>query len=115
MADWKYIMWEANGYKVPVIFPNVLIHADVAQYMGHVIREHVVREQRGNWSSKVESAGFLSGMIVTGVHGESESMGGVKSVESDRTVINTWPYAYGRDDCVMSEQLIIEAVKRNLG
>lgn len=114
MSDWKYIMWEANGAKIPVIFPNALIHSDVADGMSRVIRQHVIAEGRNDWSSKVLSAGFVSGMIVTGVHGESESMGGMKSIEDDRAVINTWPYTQGREDLLGVEATVIEAVRRNL-
>lgn len=111
MADWKYIMWEANGAKVPVLFPNVLIHSDVADMMSVVIRDHVITSQRSNWSSQVISAGFISQLLVTGVHGKSETLE-LGSDEGDRSIINTWPYTNGQEDLMGIEPLMFEAFKR---
>lgn len=111
--DWKYIMFEANGAKLPVIFPPSVIHSTMAEGIQHSIRRHVIDEAPGRWSSKPVSAGFISGLIATGTHGESETLG-LKAVEDDRRIINEWPYCFGRDDGIPCEAQIIEAVRRNL-
>lgn len=97
MSDWKYIMFEANGALVPVIFPNRVIHKQMERGAGHAIREMVIAEKPNNWSSKVLSAGFVSGLAVTGVHGMSESMGNIKSIETDASIMNRMPYEHGAD------------------
>lgn len=114
MADWKYVVFQANDQKLPIIFPNDLIHKDVADAVHRAIRQHVIQAQPDNWISKPVSAGFLSGMVVTGVHGRSESMD-LRRDEHDRALINTFPYCFGRQDGMpVAESLVIEAVKRNL-
>lgn len=114
MSEWKYIMFEANGQQVPVIFPGQLIHSDMQVGAGHAIRTYVVNLQPNNWSSSVLSAGFISGLIVTGTYGKSESMGNVRSREEDRRIINEWPYAHGRDDGISCESMILKAIRRIL-
>lgn len=110
--DWKYIMFEANGSKLPVIFPPSVIHSTMAEGIQHSIRRHVIDEAPGRWSSKPISAGFISTLLVTGVHGDSETLN-LKSVEDDRRIINEWPYCAGRDDGIPCEVHIIEAVRRS--
>src|SRR6185436_3094189 len=97
MADWKYIMFEANGQLTPVIFPGELIHADVAKAMGYIVRQQVIRAKPNNWSSKLVSAGFISGLAVTCVHGKSESLDDLPSVDTDASIINLMPYEAGRE------------------
>lgn len=113
MADWKYVMWEANGAMVPILFPNTLIHAEVARYAGGAVRQHVIATRPNNWSSSVVSAGFVSSLLVTGVHGESETLG-IKSREEDRGFINTWPYTHGMEDVMGMEPMMFEAFRRAL-
>ena len=106
-------MWEANGALVPIIFPNVLTHSEVARSAGMAVRQHVIAANRDNWSSKVISAGFLTNLITTGVHGKSESLD-IASSELDRQIINEWPYANGRIDGLPVEHMMFEAFKRAL-
>lgn len=113
--DWKYIMFEANGAKVPVIFPPSIIHSSMAEGIQHAVRRSVIEERPHNWSSKPVSAGFIGGLIATSTYGDSESLNGLAAQDGDRAVINTWPYAHGRDDGIpVSEAMIFEAVRRTM-
>lgn len=115
MADWKYVMFEANGAAVPIIFPNLVVHAHIAEGVAHAVRRGVIEAKPNAWSSKPISAGFLNTMIVTGVHGDSESLRGLKSREEDRSIINCWPYAHGMDTVIPNlEQLMFQAVVKGL-
>lgn len=114
MADWKYVMFEGNGRALPILFPNELVHADVASHMGLMVRKHVIAQQPTDWSSKLVSAGFCSSLVVTGVHGKSESLDNLPVRAEDRALINLWPYDHGRGDCILSEAMLFEAVKRGL-
>lgn len=114
MSDWKYVMFEANGQMMPIIFPPALIHEDVADAVHRVVRQHVIDSSPGNWSSRIVSAGFLSGMIVTGTHGKSESLNNLAAREEDRKIINNWPYCSGMEGGIDVEAMVIEAVKRGL-
>ena len=94
----KYVMLETRGgLKLPIIFPDFLVHAHVAGAMQQVMlamsstdkQFHENRLQamlddanfRGV-GAKLMSAGFVGFTGVT-VSGESESLGGVKSRPSD--------------------------------
>lgn len=65
----KYIMIETiEGQKLPIMFPDTLVHADVAIVMMRLI------EMRHKVKNAPINAGFVSiGTDVT-VHGESESL-----------------------------------------
>lgn len=111
MSDWKYIMFEANGRKVPILFPHHLVHDEVHHAIGYTIRQHVIRERPNDWSSKPVSAGFVSGLLCSGTHGKSETMK-MESVEEDRSIINTWPYTQGMEDLLGIESKMFEAFRR---
>lgn len=65
----KYIMLETtDGKKLPVIFPNDFIHAEVEKYMVHCLLKHT--EQL----SHAVSAGFVDVGLDTTTHGESETL-----------------------------------------
>jgi len=103
-------MYVIDGQKVPVIFPNHVNHVDVAQRLNRVM------SAEGRRSAPVDSAGFISGLMITGTHGESESLGGLKSRgDIDRKVINEMPYCAGREGGLDIEAMMIEAVIRQLG
>lgn len=89
----KYIMLETkDGAKLPIIFPDVLTHVFVAGAMQLVIdtmdpkkdlRPRQLLSMLEGGSAAVVSAGFVGlGMDIT-VHGESESLGGIKSKPAD--------------------------------
>lgn len=114
MSDWKYVMFEANGTLVPIIFPNRVVHEDIHRAAGYAIRQMVIKERPNNWSSKVVSAGFLSSLAVTGVHGKSESMGNVKSIETDASIINLMPYDNGMESMMpqVEPMLLLKIVEQ---
>lgn len=107
MADWKYIMFEARGVHVPIIFPNSLTHADVAQRL-----QLVVSDQLKDYA-QVVSAGFITGLVAVATEGLSETLN-IKSRRADRAIINEMPYAGGRTDGLSCEPMVIEAVMRQL-
>ncbi len=98
MADWKYIMLRHETEKVtidyPIIFPNQLIHSDVAEMMSRI----PINGQRVRMG-KV-SAGFLN-FMASGTYGHSESMN-LESRAADRAIINLMPYAGGRHDAMLA-------------
>ena len=88
----KYVMFECKSeghptLHVPVIFPEVLVHKDVAEMI-----EHVKVQQDGPCSRwwqwpKAVSAGFISEDGV--VYGESESLK-LKSHKDDMHIIKSF-------------------------
>lgn len=89
----KYIMFEtAEGQKMPIIFPEQLTHCFVAGAMQLVFdtldskKDLRPRQLLGMLEAPTAapvSAGFISLGIDIAVHGESESLGGLKSVPAD--------------------------------
>lgn len=114
MSDWKYVMFEANGQMVPVIFPNTLIHQDMADGAGHAIRHHVIRAKPGNWSSKLVSAGFVANLAVLSAYGKSESLDNLKSGKDDTQIINEMPYCHGLLDGMPVEAMYLMGVIESL-
>lgn len=109
MADWKYIMLEVDGTHVPVLFPPVLVHEDVARHM------KAVTEKTLKAPVELVSAGFVTGLIASSCNGKSESLNGLKSRGAiDRALINEYPYAHGRTDGIACEPMIIETALRML-
>lgn len=94
----KYVMFEldtGDGLKrnIPIIFPNSLVHADVAEAIKHMR----VGTQR-NWDcpfveAKVVSAGELS-IASSTTSGGSETLG-VESRLEDSTIITMHDYFHG--------------------
>lgn len=73
----KYIMLETDeGKKIPFVFPNELVHADVADLMCRLV------SVRTNQYARPISAGFVELGFDTTVHGESETLS-LKSNDSD--------------------------------
>jgi hypothetical protein len=74
----KYIMLETGeGQKLPFLFPEAMTHAVVAEVVRIMLRSFHKQD------AKVVSAGFVSLGLGAEVSGESESLGGVKSVPAD--------------------------------
>lgn len=83
----KYIMFDTkDGRKLPVIFADDLVHADVALVMARAGRE------LGLFPS---TAGFVT-MGVVATFGESETLK-MKSNPKDATTINVYDYEKGRE------------------
>jgi hypothetical protein len=89
----KYIMLETEeGMKLPIIFPDVLTHCFVAGAMQLVmdtldpkkdLRPRQLDDMLKRGSAQPVSAGFVNIVGDVTVYGESESLGGVKSVPAD--------------------------------
>jgi len=63
----KYVILEDNlGTEYPIIFPSAITHADMADYVKHLLRRTL------NMETEVVSAGFCD--ITAHCHGESESL-----------------------------------------
>lgn len=97
----KYVMLEdTEGRKIPIIFPDHLVHADVAMVMCKLI----------NTRQKVRvgptSAGFISVGVDIQTHGESETLG-LKSKPTDTDYIIA-----GDAGALMPEFMIAGLVQR---
>jgi len=88
----KYVMFETTDksfvQRIPVIFPNNLVHALVADYTGVALREHGL-------PTKVVSAGEIT-WHADGVRcsGGSSTLG-VRSLPSDARIIEGMDYFHG--------------------
>ena len=87
----KYIMIkmtikDASRY-VPIIFPECLVHKNVAEHIEHLMRmEH-------NAEVEIVSAGFYD--IGATCYGESESLNLKSKPEQDTDIIREYPYKHG--------------------
>ncbi|EIY0667482.1 hypothetical protein MMC72_001608 [Salmonella enterica] len=89
----KYIILRLDGKiprEVPVIFPDLLVHADVAMTMTAMIKED--SSNTNITDVRVVSAGFCHTAVEC--HGRSESLN-IASRDIDNTVINTLDYTFG--------------------
>lgn len=76
----KYVMLEtADGQKLPVIFPEAFVHADVADVMGRLIDRQTAGRNLGKRRTLASSAGFVGFTSPVTVHGKSESLGDLQS------------------------------------
>lgn len=87
----KYVMFEVNGEggkrKVPIIFPDSLVHSMMAEQF-----ERVLRYTFKGCMAKPVSAGMVS---LTGqCHGESETLK-LKADKADSSIINAYDYLHG--------------------
>jgi hypothetical protein len=73
-------------FKVPIIFPDMLVHSDVADHM-----KHMLSVQHKFDDVEVFSAGFIENGKC---YGKSTSLG-VESHESDTLLIKTYSYTQG--------------------
>lgn len=82
----KYIIYEREtlgmARKIPIIFPNELVHLDIAKALSKVIG-----------SSRIVGAGDCY-LTVAGV-GRFSSTIGIKSKEGDEELINNYEYFHG--------------------
>lgn len=82
----KYVMFQVEDQKIPIIFPEQLVHAEVAAVVKAVLSN----------GAKVVSAGLITAMAVVATDGDSETLG-LKSDPADANIINAYPYEHGRD------------------
>ena len=87
----KYIMFEVKEpvhKKVPIIFPDELVHKLVAGALMSVLRRH-------GWDDIcVDSAGSVSVQGALVASGESESLK-IKAKDEDTLILNTYQYLHG--------------------
>ncbi|EDU6365892.1 TPA: hypothetical protein MM834_003353 [Salmonella enterica subsp. houtenae] len=89
----KYIILRLDGKiprEVPVIFPDLLVHADVARTMATTIKED--SSNTNITDVRVVSAGFCNTAVEC--FGKSETLN-IASRDIDNTVINTVDYTFG--------------------
>lgn len=92
MADFKYINFRVGDRDVPIIFPDILVHQHMA-HIGHKVIDRSLRQP-----TEIVSAGFISSLCVTGVHGKSESLNDLSSRPGDASMINGYPQFHGMDN-----------------
>jgi hypothetical protein len=90
----KYIMFEVESndivIKVPVIFPAMLVHADVARVMEPVIRKTYQDKRK----VRAVSAGEVSPLDMGATYGKSDTLG-LESHEHDGSTIAMYDYHHG--------------------
>ncbi|EGM2029239.1 hypothetical protein ILV69_003868 [Salmonella enterica] len=89
----KYIILRLEGKiprEVPVIFSDLLVHADVARSMTAMIKEDI--SNANITDVRVVSAGFCNTAVEC--HGKSDTLN-IASRDIDDTVINTVDYTFG--------------------
>lgn len=107
----KYIILEGpQGQKLPVIFPNVLVHKDVAE---GVIRAMGRQPLMGEWFKPI-SAGFVN-LAVSDAYGESQTLD-MKSDPGDRLRINIADYSGGVESPLdtMTERLLMSRILKDM-
>lgn len=86
--SWKYIVFGAGLMEIPVIFPDRLVHVDVAKAIVRALpRVRVV-------ACKVVSAGMLEFPSLE-CHGRSETLGIDSRGEEDSRLILMYDYLHG--------------------
>jgi hypothetical protein len=102
VADWKYIMLDWDGVKVPIIFPSTINHAEMAKAATRAFmdtEEHDGRRRRGEVHPI--AGGFIRGLSVEQTAGRSESLSHRLGIEiaaapADTDVINRYPIDAGK-------------------
>lgn len=88
----KYVMLEVSlkevKKKVPIIFPDFMIHEDIAKAAVNILSQH-----HNLYEAEVVSAGDLN-LYVESVSGRSTTLG-IKADSLDREVINNYEYCHG--------------------
>lgn len=92
----KYIMLEMqigeDLYRlVPIIFPNTLVHSEVAEAF-------ISSLEKDKFVAQVVSAGECTTLVSVNMDSYSVSLGGVVPNEGDESVINTVDYFHGISD-----------------
>jgi hypothetical protein len=105
----KYIMWEiqfdsAPSMCIPIIFPKILVHAEMAHSTNHTLRRSIKNMK----SMCVISAGFID-IDKLETYGESESIG-VESRPEDGDIIKYHHYASGMEGMTASVKRTIESM-----
>lgn len=91
----KYIVFsveldEGHTKEIPIIFPNDLVHEDVAKSFKRVLFRNFEDQE-----ISVISAGFINVGLVLSCHGRSETLGIASRGAADETLINRYDYMHG--------------------
>lgn len=90
---WKYIMFEVKGkeltFSVPIIFPDKLIHVDMAKYAMHIVMRSFPK-----FDCDLINAGMIDSIEANATHGMSETLH-LNSDKDDVNVINLYQYQHG--------------------
>lgn len=91
----KYLILRTEDDRlVPIIFPNFLVHSEVAKYLGHMLnRVH-------DWKNEPASAGDIHFSDVT-CSGKSETLKLVSN-PADADLIESYDYNHGSSDTFMN-------------
>lgn len=109
----KYIVLEGpQGQKLPVIFPNVMVHKDVAEALVMTLGAQSTPDNLV-WFKPV-SAGFVN-LAVSDAYGESETLN-MKSDPGDRLRINVADYSAGVESPMdeLTERLLMSRVLKDM-
>jgi hypothetical protein len=93
--SWKYVMWQVGDQCYPVIFPQELVHEDVARHV-HPLFVQMARSMPADTIRTPISAGFIEGLLVAATVGESETLR-MNSRPEDAGIIIRRPYDHGRE------------------
>lgn len=91
----KYIMLQENINEgsivrdIPFIFPEMLTHADVAEYVSHML---MMQNNSDSYNVTAISAGFCN--VGIDCFGESETLN-LSAREKDTAIINSYGYLHG--------------------
>jgi hypothetical protein len=88
---WKYVVLSNGTFEFPIIFPDKMVHADVAKYMKHYLNHDFVTNDN-YWG--VVSAGMIDDILPENVHGMSGTLN-VSSRPQDKPMIETYAYLHG--------------------
>lgn len=86
---WKYIMFKAGIFKIPVIFPDKLVHQMVADAAMPMLKKTFPRSV-----ISVVSAGTIEHVTADDPGGDSETLGIASDLEDENT-INEYSYWHG--------------------
>lgn len=113
----KYIMLETDeGLKLPIIFPEILTHCFVAGAMQLAVdcmdpqkdlRPRQLLSMLEGGSAKPVSAGFINLGVDVEVHGDSESLGGLKHNPADAGRV-----VMGDSIQFMPDSIVVDLLKR---
>lgn len=101
----KYIMYRVGDKHYPIIFPEALVHAQVADRMNTLLQFQ---------KAELVSAGEIN-VVAISTTGESTSLD-VKADEKDRMRVNCMDYSHGIDTPMDEgiEKLVFEALDAGL-
>lgn len=88
---WKYVMLKSGNFVFPVIFPDKLVHSDVAQVMKCAVHQCLPNED----VAQVISAGSIDHVELVNLGGESMSLNVRSRGEVDKHAIELYSYVHG--------------------